>query len=155
MYLTTFQRITLPPTDLVNIWEDYDYIAADWDRGGAVSSEQVQSWRQISGHVIEHAVQCPVLLHIAAASLWFKYPSLTCIRHLLNLSWDEVRASLCRLRSIIPEELRLGDVLALLIRDWMTQHKATWRSDICDQLGWGIIQVRKLMEIGHLPEPVW
>jgi hypothetical protein len=103
---------------------------------------------------MEDVVQCPLLIHIAAARLWCD-ARLTSIRHLLNVSWDEVRAATGRLRPTIPVRRHLRDLPDLLICDWMTRHQGTWRSNICSQLAWGIIRVRKLIEIGHLPEEVW
>ncbi|KAJ7505097.1 hypothetical protein B0H11DRAFT_2187059 [Mycena galericulata] len=104
--LLWIKRIQPPPANLVRICEDYQHIVAV--RG--VEDFQIQSWRQISCQVMEHAAQCPLLLDIAATLLWCGI-SLSSIRHILSVSWDEVCAALCQLR------LELSHVAALLIRD--------------------------------------
>ncbi|KAJ6558802.1 hypothetical protein DFH09DRAFT_527347 [Mycena vulgaris] len=146
------ERIQPVPGDLVRAWQDYDYISSLWPRRHLRPRVQLSFWRQISGRVMEQVLQCPLLLHIAGALLWNHDIDLTAIHHLLDVSWVDVCAALCRLRPILRDRLSLSDLPALLIQDWMTTQQGTWRSNICRQLAQGCIRVRKLIDTGRLPE---
>jgi hypothetical protein len=107
---------------------------------------------------MQQVVQCPLLLYIASTMLWNEIVGFPGIRHLLDVSWDEVRAALCRLRPILHNWLQVANLCefpALLIHDWMSNQQRGWRAKICIQLAWGCFRLRKLINTGRLPENVW
>ena len=72
------------------------------------------------------------------------------LRQLLNVSCDELRAAICRLRPIFAEYV--PDLVAVyaFIQDSMTPSK--WRAIISIDLAFGYIRVRRLIETGYLPD---
>jgi hypothetical protein len=144
------QRIQPQPEDLVQIWQDYRYMTTlhPPHLNPTPAPTVHPSWGKISSQVMAQVTRWPLLLHIAAAKLWSDHSHLSAIRHLLNASWDEVRVALCSLRPILPDQLALWAMPSLLIHDWMVEHQATWRSDICTHLTRGCIRVSKLIETG-------
>jgi hypothetical protein len=114
-----------------------------------------------------HVVHCPLLLYMAGAILWGSetYPpdefSLTQLRHVLNVSWDEVRTALCSLGPIMqPLRPRIRNCYirgfaGLLIRDWKIAQPGAWRAKICNRLAWGCIRMRKQIDAGLLPDKLW
>ncbi|KAJ7215390.1 hypothetical protein GGX14DRAFT_442873 [Mycena pura] len=154
LWLKTIQP---SPEDLLRVWHDYSYareldvfLQEDPDRPLPVP------WGLISGQVMCQVAHVPLLLHIAGAMLWAGYINLIALRHLLNVSWDEVLTALCRLRPIMwGAEIdihSMGHLPAMIIREWTASHQGTVRANICSRLAHGCIRVRKLIDSGDLPE---
>jgi hypothetical protein len=134
----------------VQVWEDYNFIA---------SSERVfeePSSEQQSARLMDQLAECPLLLRIFHAFLWAEgsYMTLSTLRYLLNISWHELRAALCRLRPSFPDDLPYLYELSQFIHNSMT-HPASWKANISLDLAFGCIRVLKLIETGDLPECLW
>ncbi|KAJ7611141.1 hypothetical protein DFH06DRAFT_1345699 [Mycena polygramma] len=139
--------------DLILSWEDHDFIktfANTWSR-----DDRVAAWHRVSRRVMEHAVQCPLLLQLCCGMLWISTPirTLVILRHLLNISWGEIHATVYPLQSILYSS-DLGpdmrEFAKLVINEWMISHPH-WRANICSELAKGCIRVGNMIATGRLP----
>ncbi|KAJ7804339.1 hypothetical protein B0H14DRAFT_2527353 [Mycena olivaceomarginata] len=149
--LSWLQRVEPPPNDLVQIWEEYVFFCST----GIVKGFEPLSEQQ-SARLMDQLAECPMLLRIFHAYVWADKDSvyLREMRFLLNVSWDELRATLCCLRPIFPDGLPRLLTLSRFIHNSMT-NPSTWRANISIDLASGYIRVRKLVEKGDLPEYLW
>jgi hypothetical protein len=136
------------------IWEDYKYLDSSTSRNRRPS--EPLSAQQLT-QLIKRLAECPVLLKFLHAYLWAYEPKvyLTEMRHLLNVTWDELRATLCPLRPILgenrPNLLQMGRAL----QNSTTAFPPNWRANISLELACGCLRVRKEIESGFLPEALW
>ncbi|KAJ6468600.1 hypothetical protein DFH09DRAFT_497207 [Mycena vulgaris] len=150
--LRWIERIQRPPNDLIRGLQDHRYLFSF-----NTNLVTPPDWNEISSQVMEQAAECSLLVSVAAAISWGCDLDFTAIRHLLNVTWGEIRAALCRLRPFLA---RLDSPVTvnfakMLIHDWLITQGGTSRASICLELAWGCIRVRKLINTGRLPSYVW
>ncbi|KAJ6525210.1 hypothetical protein B0H19DRAFT_593101 [Mycena capillaripes] len=144
------QWIPSPITDLVQIWEDYKYIAAFYlHRGNAEPSPSLLS------QLVEQVTKCPLLLRILATIVLLDSSNFFHIHHILNLSWDEVRAAMSQLQTILDGYAKGVDLRKLILMLLQDSWWDTWRVDTSIDLSWGCIRLRRLIDAGHLPDRLW
>jgi hypothetical protein len=122
------QRSRPPPTDLIQLWEDYRFMAHcehiwDQDRGreNQVTEEDRGHCRQILSQVSPSLLRIlQIIKFITYPAYHLYYPSQTLISKihvLLDFSWDELRMAFCSLRSLILHEgeelIRIMPIVAL------------------------------------------
>ncbi|KAJ7502027.1 hypothetical protein B0H11DRAFT_1990309 [Mycena galericulata] len=150
------QRIRPPPQDVLRVWQDYVYTNPFATRNFPPRFSP-PFWEPKASQIMQQVAKCPLLLHIAGAIVWSTNIGHPTVRHLLNASWNEVLASLCRLRPILGSPLSADSlgISTLIINEWMMTHQGTWRANICSRLAWGCIQFRKSIDTGSLPATLW
>ncbi|KAJ7663220.1 hypothetical protein DFH06DRAFT_1296068 [Mycena polygramma] len=149
------------PEDLIRRWDDYAF-SLSFATACSNPDAPVSAWQRVSGQVMEHAARNPLLLSICCGMLWGLIPStsdrpLVLIRHLLNVSWDEVYATVCPLRSILQDSGLTGETRRfseLLIQNWMIG-RPHWRASVCNRFAWGCLRVQNMIDTGRLPADLW
>ncbi|KAJ6608446.1 hypothetical protein B0H10DRAFT_526134 [Mycena sp. CBHHK59/15] len=155
-------KIRSPPEDLVDLWEDYCFMGLLVSVPGHIDPSVCEP---LSGddcrQVLSQVVQCPLLPRLF--HVWMVRSGNTKIRSLvlaeicalLDVSWDELRAAICRLRPIVGEDWEKWGGLFALMRNSTVIQRKSWRPTICIELARGCIRVRKLVDTGRLPEELW
>jgi hypothetical protein len=103
-----FQKSQPQPKDLIQLWEDYqfiDYCEQIWIEDRAL--EVTWSDRDHCSHILSQASPTLVrILHTIRFIIlqWHDTWVLCQIHFLLNFSWDELRTAICSLRSLIHDK---------------------------------------------------
>jgi hypothetical protein len=87
---------------------------------------------QQSTRLMDQLAECPLLLRIFDISLWANM-GLSALHHVLNVSCDELRAAICRLRPIFGEDLANIPTLSRIIPN-VNIKPASWRENISTDL---------------------
>ncbi|KAF9077700.1 hypothetical protein BDP27DRAFT_1441740 [Rhodocollybia butyracea] len=101
--LTWMKKIHPAPEDLIQLWEDYKYMSFI-----AWTLDPPFMWRppnEISLPCAHHILsQYPRLLHFLCILMLLRNSSISVTRLLLDISWSDLRSTVCGLRSIIGED---------------------------------------------------
>ncbi|KAJ7663213.1 hypothetical protein DFH06DRAFT_1189643 [Mycena polygramma] len=108
---------------------------------------------------MEHVARFPVLLDICCGLRWASSAdeNVLLIRHLLDISWDELHAAVSPLRPILDGSglsIQTRALLDAIIQTSMIG-RPYLRANICSRLAWGCIRVRKMIDTGRLPDQLW
>ncbi|KAJ7450816.1 hypothetical protein FB451DRAFT_1101663 [Mycena latifolia] len=150
-----FQEIKPPPTDLIQLWEDYIFLDHFYISLMPMTLESY-SPPDSSAFQIEECEEAlsksPGLLCIFHAIDILSSPSIFLVKSLLDRSWDEMREIICPIRDIVGEDLTKLQLLSTWMKDrakdcqWAMEHKNMARR---------CIRVLKDVDSGELNVHFW
>jgi hypothetical protein len=133
----------------MQIWQDSKHLCAviSFLRGVSASLSNPQC-----SSLLGQLAECPLLQKIVQAFVWgAKRLSFSALRHLLNVSNDELLDTIYRLRRFFGEDASSLSELSLPV----IHSSSTWRPNISMDLALGCIRVPRMIKAENLPEYVW
>ncbi|KAJ6587260.1 hypothetical protein B0H10DRAFT_815224 [Mycena sp. CBHHK59/15] len=161
--ISWLNKISPLSQDLVNLWGDYrfmvffNHICWDLHDFNNLGSLPEQDCLQVLCQVIE----CPLLARILHAYMWGAIDgdesgfSLFEAHVLLDVSWDDMRTAVCRLRPIIGRDWGKLSGLAAFMWSPRFARVEPWRPLVSMELAQGFIRVLRAIGTGQRPQQFW
>ncbi|KAJ7440965.1 hypothetical protein FB451DRAFT_1569394 [Mycena latifolia] len=153
-FIAWLRKIDPVPADLIGDWEDYlfmdefSYLArtTGWDQSPTLSTKKCEKALSKSPWLLHFFYANEVLSRMSES--FRLYP----LHTILNISWEEIRSTLCSLRDIMGKDNNKVQTLARFIWDKVHRYDgATERTRIALQC----IQVLKGVNSGQIPVDYW